>query len=219
MSLTLAQARTTVQDHVDDGDAVRWTTTDAGDIDRALRSAISSCLEKYARKGGRRFNETVSTTTSASTGGVDLSSYNPLLLNNVAIVVGTQRYALSGVQNQDLGAPDLTARTVELSVMRKPTLSTTTTHPLIGDGATELGSWDDFDNWVCARAAKFLLVKDGAINEALNDLERELKESVMESVDTPRSLRFPSKARWYSEWLRWRYDHRSQFLYVTQKLR
>lgn len=214
--LTLAEARTVIQGHLDD-DGTRWTASTGGEIDTALRYAISESMEEYAAKGGDRFKELVSSTTTSS-GTLDLSSYSPMSIHEVAVISGARRYPVSGVHKSQIDTPDDTARSIEVWITRTPTLPTTTSHPVIGNGATAIGSWDAFDFLVCSRAARFLLAKDGEVHGALRDLEDRLRQSVMSAPRIPRSFAPDRNNNWFSQFLRWSWNPRSKALALSKVL-
>lgn len=209
-SMTLANARLLVQEHLDEDSTLsdpRWTTTQ---IDTALASALSTCLADYISAGGDRFTETISVSTTS--GSVDLSSYNPSRIDGVAYISGQTRFPLRAAKRLGLFQDDTSDRSLEIALTRHLDLPTTTSHPLIGIGATEVNSVPMFANWVCLRAARQLKIKDDERSAAVEALEATVQDAVIKHARVPQSFTFPCTRRNALNDLAWVYDHRTQTL-------
>lgn len=214
--MTLAEARTQIAELLDDANNVRWSTAN---IDEALDSAVDQCLLEYVAAGGDRFNEEVNASSSSSDGTLDLSSYNPLRIVGVKMKIGTLYYPLAPIARDQIERLDAgEARNLYIDLVRTPVLPTTTSHPLIGSGATSYGSDFTFDHWVCLRAARLLSAKDAEERPDLIRLEKEQRESVMKRPRVPQSRRFTKRKGWYGDFLRWSYEPRTQYLQLSQAI-
>jgi hypothetical protein len=172
-ALTLTDARSLVIDLVDD-DNTRWATAE---VDRALTLALGRTLSEYASTGGHRLTEEVSVNTSS--GDADLSTYDPRRVISVVLVSGDYYQPLQAVERMARGPVDTTVHALRIHIMRNLSLPTTTTHPIVGNGATAFPAFPEFEQLVCYRAAQQLLIKDKEINEALDLQEQRLARDVM----------------------------------------
>lgn len=220
-TMTLAEARVVVANHLDD-DGTRWTSTGGtgggNEIDDALKSALSRCLSDYVAAGGERLSETVST-TSDSSGQIDLSTYDPLRVSGVSIQSGSRFYPVSYIDPENVDILETVTRTAKVRLTRNLALPTTSTQPIVGIGATEAGSWDAFDHWICARAARQLAVKDDEAYQALSRLEEDLGRSCILSSRVAPAARFPMPGRFYSKLVRWTWLPRSKTLQFCKSWR
>jgi hypothetical protein len=205
MVLTLAQARTVVQDHLDD-DATRWSTAQ---IDTGLSLGLSTCLHDYVSGGGDRF-DVVASFTSTSAGLIDLSAVSPLTIRGITLQVGSRYYPITQRQIEHRSIDDAVSRTFEIRYSRILTLPVTTSHPLVGDGATSAGSWDAFDHWVCVRAAAFCSVKDAELRQELTALEQTIK--------IPSAIPFPGPPGLYGNLLGWVWKRNTNAIQIVRKL-
>lgn len=199
MTLTLAQARDVVEDHLDDASNARWTTAQ---IDVALQMALDQCLNDYITAGGERFDTLVSITST--TGGiVALTSYDPLVIQGVSVLWGNRYYPIQASRPEERGLADGTARTVQVRYVPRMTIPTTTSHKLVGTGATAYNSWDAFDHWVCVHAAMFCAIKDAELRQELMALENRLGSSVLNHARMPKQRPFPRAYGMYGDHLKW----------------
>lgn len=212
MTLTLAQARTVAQDHLDD-DGTRWSTSQ---IDTGLSYALSTCLHDYVSGGGDRF-EVIGDFTSTSTGAISLSAQTPLVIRGVSLLLGQRYYPILQKQSEHRGFEDQSIRSYQIRYSRILSLPTTTSHPLVGDGATGAGSWDAFDHWICVRAAKFCAVKDAELRQELEALESQVAGSVMTTVKIPSALPFPAPPRWYGALLAWVWERSTNTIQIVRR--
>ncbi len=160
-NLTVDEAITKVRQFLDDTSAVagsrRWSEAQVRD---ALADQLSVCLNKYALEGGDRFDLEGTATTSATDGSVSVASLTPLLIKQVAVVVGNTCYRLPPKSSLRRGTADLSARSLRILYVKDYALSSTGSHPLIGVGSAEANSWRAFDLWVCWCTAVQLSSKD-----------------------------------------------------------
>ena len=221
MTLTLADARQQVYDHLDDDgtgttSGTRWSLTA---IDRALATALSDCLQQYAAAGGDRLSTELET-TSATDGKIDLSSIVPISISNVATRSGgVLWYAIPAVNLGQRLLDDNIARTVMLVYTRDYQLPTNSAHPLVGVGATAANSWLAFDQWVCARAAQLAKIKDDEVSPALENEQQRLRSSVLSMARIPKSNRFPRPEKWLSRMLGWTWYPNTRVLQVVRRSR
>lgn len=213
MGLTLAQARLAVEDFLDDAANVRWSDAN---IDVALKYALSMCQNDYISAGGDRFDEVLSTSTT-SAGVVDLSSYDPIKLQGVSLTVGTRLFPLTEVGFEERGLDDGTVRSIAIRFVRTFVLPTTTSHPLVGNGATSAKTWFAFDHWICIKAALYCSTKDGERRSDLEALEKEARENVIFTCNIPKSLPFPDRPHWYSIWYAFAWKPDEQKLIVARR--
>jgi hypothetical protein len=198
--LTLADARATFLDHLDD-DGTRWSTTQ---VDRALSLGLVQTLDDYASGGGDRF-DLVESLTSTS-GVVDMSTKLPISIRGISALVGTRYFPIRTVAIENRMVPDTVTRTLQVRYTRGYTLPTNSAHPLVGVGATGANSWDTFDHWVCVRAALMATTKDFEKREDLLALEQQLAGSVMTINKIPGARPFPSTPKWYSTYIVWAWN-------------
>lgn len=209
--MTLAEARTQVLELLDD-DNTRWSSAN---IDVALSSALNSCLLEYTRNGGDRFTEEIETTTTSG-GVLDMSSYNPLSVMGVSIKCGNVWIAIPGIDRSDRFIDDSTARSIRVQFVRTLALPTTTTHPIVGIGATEVNTVPAFDNWVCARAASQLKIKDDEASEPLERLEARLRGAIIGMPRIPQARAFPVRRdALLMRPVKWSYSARAQDIYLS----
>jgi hypothetical protein len=213
MVLTLAQARSVVQDHLDD-DGTRWSTAQ---IDVGLGVSLSSCLHDYVSGGGDRF-DVIDSFTSTSTGLIDMSAVSPLTIRGMTLIIGQRYYPILQRQIEYSSLLDSVSRNFEIRYSRILSLPTNTAHPLVGAGATSAGSWDTFDHWICARAAMFCTVKDAEQRPELLQLEQTLSGSVMTTVKIPSALPFPGQPRFYGQLLAWTWRRESNSIQIVRKV-
>ena len=211
MTLTLATARFTVLDHLDD-DNTRWSEAQ---VDRALSYALSQTLFDYASGGGDRFDVTEALSTTA--GSLSLATRVPILIRGVSLLVGQRYFPLTQRPIEDRSITDDQTRSLQVRYVRAYALPTDSTHPLVGVGATPALSWDGFDHWVCLRAAMFASTKDAELRNELVDQEARAASSVMTIAKTPTALPFPARLRYYSQILVWTWQRDTQTLILTRR--
>ncbi len=213
MGLTLAEARDVVEDFLDDASNVRWSTSQ---VDVALKYALSMCLNDYISAGGDRFDEVLSTTSTTS-GTVDLSSYDPVKIQGMTMTVGTRQFPITEIAYEERGLEDSVARSVVLRFVRSYVLPTTTSHALVGNGATAAKSWFAFDHWICIKAALYCSIKDADPRPELAALEKEARENVVFTTSIPKSLAFPQRPHWYSTWIGFSWKADSQKIVLSRR--
>lgn len=210
---TLADARTIVADHLDDASNDRWSTTQ---IDRALAQALSACVDDYLAAGGDRFDEILDTTSSTA-GVVDLSSVDPIVIKGVSMLQGAQYWPIKAVRLEEKNIVDDSARSLQIRYVRKFVLPTTTSHDIVGNGATSANSWIAFDNWICAKAALLCAVKDAEARQELRTVEQDIKESCLKHTRVPKSVQFPVRRGYYSSWFGYAWNQNAKDLVMVRQ--
>lgn len=213
MGLTLTQARSVVLDFLDDVINARWSTSQ---VDVALAYALSACINDYVAAGGDRFDTTLAT-TSTSAGIVDLSSVDPCKIQGVSILLGTRNFPITEVSYEERGLDDGVARSITIRYVKSYVLPTSTGHPLVGAGATAAKSWMAFDHWICAKAALYCSIKDAEARPELATLEKDARENAIFTANIPKSLPFPMRPHWYSNWLAFAWKQDEQKIQVARK--
>lgn len=211
MPLTVSEARTTVLEHLDDESGVRYArltganTENFAKIDRALRSALSRCVDDYVRAGGDRLDEQISVTTDSADGTVSLAAYDRPTIRNVLVSVnsGSYFYPLQSQDKFSRGTPDTTARDLSVTIVRSFTLPAIrdTSDALVSAGDGSAQSWDAFDHWVCARAALQLGIKDDELRQSLVATIQDLERSILTHRRQPAGMPWPSRQNDHA----WRY--------------
>ena len=185
--MTLLAARSNVRRLLDDnGQNKRYSDTA---IDEALQASISSCVSDYATAGGDAFDTEVAVTTSTS--GLGTITGHTLLVRTVQVTNGNTMYTLEPQLRSDRRQIDNTARNLLVELVREYQLPTTTSHPLIGSGATTANTWMAFDQWVCASAALLIGITDNDKRPGLEKLEARGRASALGRDNTPTSLPLP----------------------------
>jgi hypothetical protein len=215
MGLTLAQARDVVEDFLDDPTNARWSTSQ---IDVALAYALSSCMNDFVAAGGDRF-DAVLTTTTTSAGVVDLSSYDPVKIQGVTVLIGSRYFKLTEVPYEERGIEDATVRNINIRYVRSFVLPTSsnTGHGIVSVSGTSAKTWLAFDHWICARAALYCATKDGESRPDLANIEKEARENAIFTTAIPKALPFPTQPHWFSNWLGYAWKQDEQKLVVVRK--
>lgn len=198
-AMTVAEAVTRVQtDLLDDKNGRRW---DATQVQRHLRAALSKCLSTYSKEGGRRFVRKLSSQATTSAGVLDLSSHDPLIVLSTVLVDGdNRRERLGQCEPWEIEYVDDQARTVDVHLV--PNIAWSAAGDLVPTDSTVPGTFDAFDEWVCAKAARDAAVKDKALHRALEVVEADAHAAAVGWPDANPSPDFPQKVGAY-EWIRW----------------
>lgn len=188
-NLTLAEARTNVAQLLDDPNNRRWTTAQ---IDVALQQGLSSCMSAYITGGGAAFDLETQALSTDSGGAADLTSLAPLLyIKSLQIMTGTGTaltfQTVKPAQKSDRWQYAQVIYALALVYVRDYRIPTTSSHPLVGVGATEAASWPDFERWICADAAMQLEVKDSDDRPTLMGLAERARSNVLDRLNTPRA--------------------------------
>jgi hypothetical protein len=203
LAFRFLDAREQVLEHLDDESGARYAretgvnTESFRKVDRTLKTAISACVDEYVKAGGDRFNEIVEATTSASDGKASLAVEKLSHIRSVRVDNGTSLYRVEEGDNAAGNTPYLAERDLQMTVVRffEPPQVPDPNDLLMGTVAGAARSWDAFDAWVCARAAKMLGIKDlePSRQKALLDLVAELERAVMGHKRTPASKPWPER--------------------------
>lgn len=185
---TLAEARTMVAQHLDDQNNRRWSTTQ---IDAALAQALSSCVDAYVTAGGTALDEET-TFTCSSSGNADLTSVAPVLkLQSVQVQQGTSPnvtfWKVNPLKKIDRAELVQSAYVLKTVFVREFVLPTTTSHPLVGSGATAAAGWPALERWICCDAALQLGIKDNDQRPGLQALEQRARASVLDRLNQPKA--------------------------------
>lgn len=194
MAMTVAEARTLVRELLDDADGDRWTNAH---IDTALKGSLARCLSDYAKAGGDRFVKEVSGTTSS--GLLDLSSYNPYRVIGVALSESGVRYPLRSVPSHQVVEIETEAKDLVVQLVPRVTYSSTDAHYLVG-GASAENTTDEIDQWICARAALQLGVKDDDTLQACRALERDMRDVALGFSQPAVEIAWPRGEQWPLRW-------------------
>lgn len=215
--LTLSQARAETRGLLDNTETTRWTNAQ---VDSALASALSSCIDGYIAHGGDHFDIETTGTTSATDGSLSLSALRANYIRDVGVTVGN---VTTRVQKKDAmrrGYADLVARTLRLVYVPVYLLPVDATHPLVGDGAKPAASWLAFDKCIVAEAAYELAIKDGE-QARIDRLERFAKKKHDEAfihTSNPRSSAWPRPERSaVIEDLQWTWVESTATLYLVRR--
>ncbi len=223
MPLTIGEARRLALEHLDDENGERYArktgsnTTSWSKIDRALRSAQSRCIDDYVGRGGDRFDEQVDVTTS-SDGTVNIDEYGNPFIRGVLIRpsdTGSFWPIEPGDKLQRID-PDNEERNLRVTIVRRFEIPDPADEDdlLMGTVQGAARSWDAFDNWVVARAALQLGIKDDEMRRALVATIADLQQSVFGHRRNPPATPWPqATASWRVAWwgqLRWTYLEREQ---------
>lgn len=212
MTLTLADARTVVADHLDDASNDRWSSSQ---IDTGLSFALSQCIDEYLSSGGDRFDELLDTTSNTS-GEVSVSTQDPLVIKGVTMLQGSRYWPIKAFPVEQKNIIDDTARTLQVRYVRRFNLPTTTTHKIVGNGATAGNSWDAFDHWICIKAAIFLSAKDADPRPELHKIAEDLRYSVMSHTKVPRSVPFPTARPYISKSYGWVWHQNAKKIIIVK---
>jgi hypothetical protein len=217
MTLDLATARAVVLDHLDDtndgsGNGDRWTSTQ---VDRALSQALSQCIDEYIASGGDRLDELLDTTSNTS-GEIDLSTIDPLTIKGVSLLEGTRYWPIKALKVEEKNIIDNTTRSLQIRYVRKFSLPTTTTHKLVGNGATAGNSWDNLDNWICAKAALYCSIKDAEARPEIKAMAEDMRFSVMSHSKIPKAVPFPTRRPYISQWYGYVYHQNAKKMILVR---
>ena len=192
---TTEQAIADVRSYIDDRQGRRW---DRQQVVRALHSALSSCLERYARAGGDRFEREIEVTTDGAD-GVSLVAYEPIAIRRVLAVTSSGTAPIHGADPGLRGSYDTQSRDLIIRYVPHPLLPQDDTDPLVSSLAGDQRPWPAFERWVCMRAGLELGITDKDQRDDLKEAEAALR---VERCWTPNGsrARCPGRARHRSRW-------------------
>lgn len=221
-NLTLTQARTRVLRLLDDPNGITGTSRynpdgSFTDVDQALGFALSGCMSRFA-PGSDRFDLEETATSSATTGQADLSSIPKLMIKGVAVQQGDQLFKIPEKPPIRRGLIDYNARSLVVTYVRDYAIPTTTSHPLVGVGATAAPSFPSFDEWVCVCAAQHLTPNDNDLRERLEMLAGKVEADVAFRPNTPTSGPWPrpEPRRWAFIDVQWQWKPSTSIVYLTR---
>lgn len=177
--MLLSEARTRVRRHVDDEDSVRFVDAEVDDALRsgqieAHRLAYLSAPSLFAVEGS------ISTT---SAGIADVSALAPARILNVAVSSGSQRLTVSPVRMDAAPTDAAGVQSLKITYVARVSFPTASGNPFVWGHANVNG--DDIAALMCILAAGELLIKDGAVNQALESREAKLRASVASAAGIP----------------------------------
>lgn len=200
---TMVKAIADVRSYIDDREGRRW---DREQCVRAIHSALSQCMEHYARAGGERFDVEESITTVGTT-GVSLIEQDPLTIRTVHLTdaSGGWRVRLRAADMGQVYTPDTETRYLVLRYVPRPKLPQQDDDVMCGLIPGTQRPWPAFERWVCMRAAMELGITDKDSREDLYAAEDRLRVEVTSADRIPKMLPWPrpSAAR-YGD-VRWRW--------------
>lgn len=215
--LTLSQARAETRGLLDNTETTRWTNAQ---VDSALASALSSCIDGYIAHGGDHFDIETTGTTSATDGSLSLSNLHANYIRDVGVTVGNVTTRVQKKDTMRRGYADLVARTLRIVYVPVYVLPVVADHPLVGDGAKPAASWLAFDKCIVAEAAYELAIKDGE-QARIDRLERFAKKKHDEAfihTSNPRSSEWPRPERSaVIEDLQWTWVESTSTLYLVRR--
>lgn len=224
MPYTIGDARSQVLDHLDDVSGARYARVsnviDYTKIDRALRASLEQCLSDYTAGGGDRFDEDVDVTTD-TTGSISLVEYDPIAVRGVQVIPDTTGalFPIEPGALPEAGLPDNQSRNLRIRLVRSFRIKDKpdTSDLLVGLSDGKALSWSAFDEWVCARAALKMGVKDNEMRESLLAIGEDLRASVMAQKRIPQNLEWPQQQvrllfRQLAMGLRWGWTPRTRTL-------
>lgn len=215
--LTLSQARAETRGLLDNTETSRWTNAQ---VDSALSSALSSCMDGYIAHGGDHFDIETTGTTSATDGSLSLVSLHANYIRDVGVTVGNLTTRIQKKDTMRRGYADLVARTLRIVYVPVYVLPVVADHPLVGDGAKPAASWLAFDKCIVAEAALELAIKDGD-QKRIQTLERfaaKKHEEAFQHTSNPRSCEWPRPERSaVVDDLRWTWVESTGTLYLVRR--
>ena len=184
-------------------------------MDRGLQYAVDSCLRRYVQAGGERFDYREEVTTTAA--GRHSFSLMPVHIAGVSLMVGGRPYRIQATAPEDRARDCSSSKTLEIRWVKPLTIPSTTTHPLIGSGATAGNTFPAFDDWVCATAARYLALKDGEPMPLLDQLWADVEATIKSGPPIPRMKRFPSTPKYWETQYSWFWDPSGKYIQVCSR--
>lgn len=141
----------------------------------------------------------------------------PVAIKGVALMVGGRPYRLQAVAPEDRTRDCDSAKTLEIRWVKPLTIPTTTSHPLIGSGATAGNTFPAFDDWVCATAAKYLAMKDGDPMPMLESMWAEVEATIQSGPHIPMMRRFPRPPKYWEAQYSWMWDPSGKYIQICSR--
>jgi len=209
VGMTIAEALTHIrEDLLDDANSIRWSDTQ---LRRHIKSALSKCQTLYVANGGHRFTR-VLTSQSVTSSGLDvvtaLGTLTPVEITAVMRADTDYREPIEYIpwHQAVLYATDTYTCDVMCVPQLEHDLTAATSTALVVAVTDAPGTWDAFEEWVCARAAMEAARKD---KDRFRDLEwmvRDAAEAVygmLPEAPAPALSDLPGHDRF----LRWTYEN------------
>lgn len=209
MGMTIAQALTRIrEDLLDDPNTVRWQDAQ---LRRHVRSALSKCSNQYVQNGGHRFTRTLQS-QSVPPAGLDvvsaLSSETPLQISAVMRSDTNYREPIEFIpwHQAVLFATETYTVDVQVVPQLEHDVTAADSGALVAAVTGAPGTWDAFEEWVCAVAAHEAARKD-------KDRFRDLQFMVDDAAQAVFSMLPESPAMALSDlpssdhYLRWTYEN------------
>lgn len=208
MAYTRGEAKTRIfTDLLDDPDKVRW---DDASADRAIKPAISRCMNVYIAAGGDRFRtiqEVIMGPVLAGLGypagsfpwdlwwGVDNTEYAGGVQHVSFVHSSGIEEPLKAIRPQDARVKYTGTGTIKLQHMGLFAVGTLDAHFLLANpGTVPMNTWDAFDDWVCVTVALDMESREREKpSRRLEHQEARLRESVLGQINSPATARFPGK--------------------------
>lgn len=176
--MLLSAARTAAYALADDDAAVRFTSTE---VDDALSSAQQEVWARAVNAAPRTF-EVEASVSSSSLGVVTLTSLKPARVVTLMDLIGPDRYQVKPTRLSMGVASYEAARTLKVLYVPRVTLPAAAGDPFVW-GTSAITETGLFDRLMVAIAASDLLVKEGAINNALERRKDELRAALDNMVE------------------------------------
>jgi hypothetical protein len=223
LAITLGQARTRVQQLLDDEDGARWSVGtgdfDAStEIDGALQMAISEAITTYVSQGGDRLDHVSDYSLSGGTTSVvqdvtrnpssappsTIVTLTPLVITAVSLVNGKRNYPIVAIRGKDVeDTRSITGFTLRVNAVFSPDftdLRSTDSLDYSPPNTTFDTSWPAMNEYVCSLAAAQLYPKEGESNEPLMQRIGMLQSAVIRRPESPMSTAFNSNSSRYSNY-------------------
>lgn len=209
MGMTIAEALTHIrEDLLDDANSIRWTDAQ---LRRHIKSALSKCQTLYVANGGHRFTRTL-TSQSVTSSGLDivtaLGSVVPVEITAVMRADTNYREPIEYIPWHAALLYATETYTVDVQVVPLLEHDTTaaTSEALVAAVTDAPGTWDAFEEWVCARAAMEAARKDKDRYRDLEWMVRDAAEAVYGMLPEAPTAALSDLPGGHS-YLRWTYEN------------
>jgi hypothetical protein len=223
LAITLGQARTRVQQLLDDEDGARWSVGtgdfDAStEVDGALQMAISEGITTYVSQGGDRLDHMSDYTLAGGSTSVVQSItrtpvvgpspltvvLTPLVITAVSLVSGKRNYPIVAVRGKDVeDTREISGFTLRVNAVFSPDftgLKNSDDLDYSPPNTTFDTSWPAMNEYICSLAAAQLYPKEGESNEPLMQRIGMLQSAVIRRPESPMSTAFNSNSSRYDNY-------------------